>query len=91
LRDLERACPIRIRMVLTDNGKEFTDRLFGLRKRAPTGKHEFDLLCSDLGTEHVGRDEQLCRAHFAGRGVNHVDRVPRVIDEQTLPRRPLGE
>ena len=33
LRDLERACPIRISTILTDNGKEFTDRLFGLRKR----------------------------------------------------------
>ncbi len=52
LRDLERACPIHIRTVLTDNGKEFTDRLFGLRKRAATGKHEFDQLCSDLGIEH---------------------------------------
>ena len=28
LRDLERVCPIRIRTILTDNGKEFTDRLF---------------------------------------------------------------
>jgi transposase InsO family protein len=28
LRDLERACPVRIRTILTDNGKEFTDRLF---------------------------------------------------------------
>jgi transposase InsO family protein len=37
LRDLERACPIRIRTILTDNGKEFTDRLFGLRKRDATG------------------------------------------------------
>jgi len=35
-----------------DNGKEFTDRLFGLRKRAATGKHEFDQLCGDLGIEH---------------------------------------
>jgi len=52
LRDLERACPIHIRTVLTDNGKEFTDRLFGLRKRAATGKHEFDQLCSDLGIDH---------------------------------------
>ena len=52
LRDLERTCPIRIRTILTDNGKEFTDRLFGLRKRSPTGKHEFDLLCSELGIEH---------------------------------------
>ena len=52
LRDLERACPIRIRTVLTDNGKEFTDRLFGLRKRSPTGQHEFDRLCADLGIDH---------------------------------------
>ena len=50
--DLAKACPIRIRTVLTDNGKEFTDRLFGLRKRAATGKHEFDRLCADLGIEH---------------------------------------
>jgi transposase InsO family protein len=52
LRDLERACPMRISYILTDNGKEFTDRLFGLRKRAATGKHEFDRLCADLGIEH---------------------------------------
>jgi transposase InsO family protein len=65
LRDLERACPIRIRTILTDRaigaplvratmarGKEFTDRLFGLRKRAATGAHEFDKLCADLGIEH---------------------------------------
>ena len=52
LRDLERACPIRIRTILTDNGKEFTDRLFGLRKRAATGKHEFDTLCAALDIEH---------------------------------------
>ena len=48
LRDLERACPLRIRTVLTErgidgaigpspmaSGKEFTGRLFGLRKRSP--------------------------------------------------------
>ena len=33
-------------------GKEFTDRLFGLRKRAPSGKHEFDKLCAGLDIEH---------------------------------------
>jgi hypothetical protein len=26
------------------SGKEFTDRLFGLRKRAATGAHQFDQL-----------------------------------------------
>ena len=34
------------------SGKEFTDRRFGLRKRRPTGQHEFDQLCADLGIEH---------------------------------------
>ena len=52
LRDLERACPLKIRTILTDNGKEFTDRLFGLRKRAPTGNHEFDKLCTELDIDH---------------------------------------
>lgn len=52
LRDLERAAPMKITRVLTDNGRAFTDRLFGLRKRAATGQHEFDLLCADLGIEH---------------------------------------
>jgi transposase InsO family protein len=49
LRDLERACPLRILTILTNNGK---DRMFGLRKRAATGKHEFDQLCADLNIEH---------------------------------------
>ncbi len=52
LRDLERAAPMKITRVLTDNGKAFTDRLFGLRKRATTGQHKFDLLCAELGIEH---------------------------------------
>ena len=52
LRDLERACPIKIKTILTDNGKEFTDRLFGLRKRAPTGNHEFDKLCAEFDINH---------------------------------------
>ena len=52
LRDLERACPIRIRTILTDNGKEFTDRLFGLRKRTATGERAFDTLCADLEIAH---------------------------------------
>ncbi len=52
LRELEEACPIRIRTVLTDNGREFTDRLFGERRRPRSGRHEFDRLCEALGVEH---------------------------------------
>ena len=35
VRDPERACPMRIRTDLTDNGKEVTYRLFGMRNAAP--------------------------------------------------------
>lgn len=52
LRDLDRACLIRIAKILTDNGKEFTERPFASRARAPSGEHEFDLLCTELGIEH---------------------------------------
>jgi len=52
LRDLHKACPIRIVKILTDNGKEFTDRLFASRARAPSGEHSFDQLCTELGIEH---------------------------------------
>ena len=49
---LHKACPIKITRLLTDNGKEFTDRLFASRERQPSGKHEFDQLCQALGIEH---------------------------------------
>lgn len=52
LKALHKACPIKITKLLTDNGKEFTDRLFGSKDREPTGDHEFDQLCEALGIEH---------------------------------------
>ena len=36
------------------SGKAFTDRLFGLRKRSATGKHEFDQLCADHSPLSLG-------------------------------------
>ncbi len=50
--ELARACPIKIRRILTDNAKEFTDLLFASRHRGPTGHHEFDKLCAELKIEH---------------------------------------
>ncbi|MGP1924175.1 MAG: hypothetical protein ACTS73_04505 [Arsenophonus sp. NEOnobi-MAG3] len=41
-----------IHLVLTDNGKEFIDRLFSLQKCLTTRKYEFEHLCRDLGIEH---------------------------------------
>ncbi len=52
LKALHQACPIKITRVLTDNGKAFTDRLFGSPDRQPTGTHAFDQLCEALGIEH---------------------------------------
>ena len=52
LRDQERAYPIRICTILPDNGKEFADHLFDLRKRTTTGQNEFGTLFSALGIEH---------------------------------------
>jgi transposase InsO family protein len=52
LNALHKACPLKLQKLLTDNGKEFTDRIFAPRARQPTGEHEFDQLCQALGIEH---------------------------------------
>lgn len=52
LNALHKACPVRISKVLTDNGKEFTDRLFASRTKEPSGHHEFDRLSKELDIEH---------------------------------------
>ena len=58
LRDLDRAAPMKITRVLTDNGREFTDRLLGLRRRHATGAHQVDLLCAERGIA-VRRDGKV--------------------------------
>ena len=52
LQRLIRACPVKIQKILTDNGKEFTDRFAATGKRQPTGKHPFDQACAEHGIEH---------------------------------------
>jgi len=37
---------------LTDNSREFTDRLFGSKAKDASGQHAFDALCEALGIEH---------------------------------------
>ncbi len=49
---LAKAAPFRITTLLTDNGKEFTDRFVTAGERTPTGQHVFDQLCEALGIEH---------------------------------------
>lgn len=52
LNALHKAAPFHIRTILTDNGKEFTDRLFGKRSQDASGEHEFDALCQALEIDH---------------------------------------
>jgi len=42
----------RIRTILTDNGKEFTDRFIANGAREPTGNHPFDQACAKFGIRH---------------------------------------
>jgi len=52
LRNLTRHAPFVVRIVLTDNGKEFTDRFCITGERSPTGHHRFDQACASAGIEH---------------------------------------
>ena len=47
-----KAAPFHIQTILTDNGKEFTDRFITAGERTPTGEHAFDQLCAELDIEH---------------------------------------
>lgn len=44
--------PFKIVKLLTDNGKEFTDRFCATGQREPTGRHPFDKVCAEHGIEH---------------------------------------
>ena len=44
--------PFKIKIILTDNGKEFTDRFSLTGERKPIGKHPFDLVCKSNKIEH---------------------------------------
>ena len=44
--------PFTVQKVLTDNGKEFTDRCCATGERDPTGRHRFDRACDSHGIDH---------------------------------------
>lgn len=52
LRRLIDKAPFRVQKVLTDNGKEFTDRFVANGEREPTGRHPFDQACRVHAIEH---------------------------------------
>jgi transposase InsO family protein len=49
---VEQRFPIKVQYVLTDNGKEFTDRFTRKGERDPTGQHKFDKACKAIKAEH---------------------------------------
>jgi transposase InsO family protein len=56
LERLHQAFPVAIRVVLTDNGSEFTDRfaidMKDKPKDKPSGRHAFDQVCARLNIQH---------------------------------------
>lgn len=52
LENLVKKAPFAIVKVLTDNGKEFTDRFCATGSRKPSGEHRFDQVCHNHGIEH---------------------------------------
>jgi transposase InsO family protein len=52
LQRLIKTAAFTIEKVLTDNGKEFTDRFCATGERKPTGDHPFDLVCAEHRIEH---------------------------------------
>ena len=52
LDELVERAPFKISKLLTDNGKEFTDRFCATGERQPTGAHPFDQACQRHRIEH---------------------------------------
>jgi len=52
LKNLIEKAPFVISRILTDNGKEFTDRFCPTGERKPTGNHLFDQECAEHSIEH---------------------------------------
>ncbi len=52
LQRLVAKAPFQVQKVLTDNGKEFTDRFCATGERDPTGRHRFDRACDSHDIDH---------------------------------------
>tara|TARA_B100000700_G_C14849701_1_gene763335 strand:- start:26 stop:1015 length:990 start_codon:yes stop_codon:yes gene_type:complete len=52
MKQVEQKAPFKIRTVLTDNAKCFTDRFTRAGERKPSGNHDFDQECQLHGIEH---------------------------------------
>ncbi len=52
MKQVKEKAPFKIQIVLTDNGKSFTDRFTRAGERKPSGKHAFDQEYQADGIEH---------------------------------------
>jgi transposase InsO family protein len=52
VKEVVNKAPFIISKILTDNGKEFTDRYTAKGEREPTGEHPFDQVCKAYNIEH---------------------------------------
>lgn len=52
LRHVHQRAPFKIKTLLTDNGKTFTDRFTSGGEREPSGKHKVDKFCRQHGIDH---------------------------------------
>jgi len=52
LENVIKKCPVKINKILTDNGKEFTDKFTRNGEKIPSGEHIFDKICNKNNIEH---------------------------------------
>jgi hypothetical protein len=77
LEHLLAAVPFKVTQVLTDNGKEFTDRFCAAGEREPTGCHRFDRTCAEQAVEP--RLIQPARPQTHGRVERFNGRIAEVL------------
>lgn len=71
--------PFEIYKILTDNGKEFTDR-FNNKRKKPTGNHIFDITCLNNSIEH------RLTAPYTPKTNGMVERVNKKVVDNVLDR-----
>ena len=91
--DLIEKAPFIISKILTDNGKEFTDRFGPSGERGPTGKHVFDRKCGENGIGHRLIGPRRPRTNgmvgrFSG-GIGEVVRQTESVSARQVKETPL--
>jgi transposase-like protein len=87
---LVEVCPLQIEIVLTDNGKEFTDRFTRGGEREPTGNHPFDQKCQEYEIDHrlikPGRPETNGMVEYFNQRIEKILKSTRFRTSKELKR-----